>query len=1071
MRERAVAPVAKATSIFARGHVLRRKCACGGGASALTGECTECSSKRLQKKLAVGASDDSSEVEADRVADQVMAMRAPAEVSAGPVRVRRFAQDASASSEQAPQSVDRALASPSRALEPDVREDFESRFGHDFSQVRVHTGPDSARSAREVSSLAYTVGQSIVFGAGQYAPRTVSGRRLLAHELTHTLQTRSEPGAPAARVLRRRGRERNAPLDRAEALVILADASQAGHDDSMLGMRVIEEELSRSFTLENAASRARRLRAAVSLLDEQGATLVHALLTRPKTDKQRLLAKRFGRLSRELRRDLLDVLETRTKARPAQTVASADAPAPEPPAGTAAWLPIADGVLAYLVTRNGETVKQFARTVTGHPDLPELIAQASGVAVDQKLTQGQPLLVPTEYIDFDYPAFDSMPKVVRQVVAKAADDRALRASYQRASRVRGTGPMLRHGQVGLFPVMQMALDKPARALGAIGGALFGALKRVGRFAFNLALAPYRAAKSILAFIEGTIDGLRGNLDADTLRKIIDKKPGKLELVVFVPAYTAGVLSGIVDQGKELLKGLADIITDPLGFLKSLAGLITAFFTEEGEAVFGALGQATGKEFAAKIKKLAGESLTGFAFALGEIAAFVLVEVLLTMVGAKAAKFALEAVSKLKKVKKFKGVADTLGKKFVKNYEPGAPDAPDLSKPLPRADDAPDAKAPAASNTPAAKPSKLTPADLKKLDVAARKFRITASELKLEVDDLIEQTADPKNMRRRPSSSRYDAEMHAKGHKYERSRSDDTWCRSTIKRCRGDLGETLNTNVNRALPPAGPDTPGVRRRRAADVPAARDARKRAAAVDEAPNLGDEIAETFQERADQGSVAKRRAGHADEDFSEVSDEPGMRTQEPRGGRYTEAEQAAFKGDYTKQRHALESGAEKIPRDRSKLRSRAAHDQDIADLLSGKLSLEEMIGRYPREGVFELEFPVGRGPFQIKNAKRVEGTGRGTRKIDRAWFEDPDAPPGQRKVVFQESKGYESFDFGKSDSSLRTQLEDDLAFLDHPTFEGLRVQWRISGKVSAAARKTLDALQGKYPGRFSWREDAKP
>jgi hypothetical protein len=65
---------------------------------------------------------------------------------------------------------------------------MESRFGHDFGRVLVHTDARAADSARSVNALAYTVGSHIVFGEGQYAPATVSGQRLLAHELTHVAQ-------------------------------------------------------------------------------------------------------------------------------------------------------------------------------------------------------------------------------------------------------------------------------------------------------------------------------------------------------------------------------------------------------------------------------------------------------------------------------------------------------------------------------------------------------------------------------------------------------------------------------------------------------------------------------------------------------------------------------------------------------------------------------------------------------------------------------------------------------------------------------------------------------------------
>ena len=65
---------------------------------------------------------------------------------------------------------------------------MEPRFGHDFSRVRVHCGTIADQSARGVNAHAYTRGHNIVFAAGQYAPGTRDGNRLLAHELTHVLQ-------------------------------------------------------------------------------------------------------------------------------------------------------------------------------------------------------------------------------------------------------------------------------------------------------------------------------------------------------------------------------------------------------------------------------------------------------------------------------------------------------------------------------------------------------------------------------------------------------------------------------------------------------------------------------------------------------------------------------------------------------------------------------------------------------------------------------------------------------------------------------------------------------------------
>jgi hypothetical protein len=67
---------------------------------------------------------------------------------------------------------------------------MEQRFGHDFGDIRVHTDRKAAESARAINALAFTVGRDVVFGEGGYAPHTNEGRRLMAHELTHTVQQR-----------------------------------------------------------------------------------------------------------------------------------------------------------------------------------------------------------------------------------------------------------------------------------------------------------------------------------------------------------------------------------------------------------------------------------------------------------------------------------------------------------------------------------------------------------------------------------------------------------------------------------------------------------------------------------------------------------------------------------------------------------------------------------------------------------------------------------------------------------------------------------------------------------------
>lgn len=79
-------------------------------------------------------------------------------------------------------------------LPADVRSFYEPRFGYDFSSVKIHNNATAAVSAKSINALAYTTGSNIVFGAGQYAPGSDGGKKLLAHELTHVIQQGATSG-------------------------------------------------------------------------------------------------------------------------------------------------------------------------------------------------------------------------------------------------------------------------------------------------------------------------------------------------------------------------------------------------------------------------------------------------------------------------------------------------------------------------------------------------------------------------------------------------------------------------------------------------------------------------------------------------------------------------------------------------------------------------------------------------------------------------------------------------------------------------------------------------------------
>ena len=169
--------------------------------------------KSIQAKLTISESGDPAELEADRVAGQVMRMKEPGaqvvQAGAAGSQVQRMCNEceeeeagqkvqakAAAAAGQAEELTDETLPAVAgmhgggQPLAQPVRSFFEPRFGYDFSHVRVHTDAGASASARALSARAYTLGHDIVFGAGEYAPHTDDGNLLLAHELTHVIQQR-----------------------------------------------------------------------------------------------------------------------------------------------------------------------------------------------------------------------------------------------------------------------------------------------------------------------------------------------------------------------------------------------------------------------------------------------------------------------------------------------------------------------------------------------------------------------------------------------------------------------------------------------------------------------------------------------------------------------------------------------------------------------------------------------------------------------------------------------------------------------------------------------------------------
>lgn len=97
-------------------------------------------------------------------------------------------------SNTSPPVVQEALRSPGKPIDPSTRQQMESHFSEDFSQVRIHISEQAERAALSVGAKAFTVGEDIFFREENYQPGTNRGKELLAHELAHVTQQSRPPG-------------------------------------------------------------------------------------------------------------------------------------------------------------------------------------------------------------------------------------------------------------------------------------------------------------------------------------------------------------------------------------------------------------------------------------------------------------------------------------------------------------------------------------------------------------------------------------------------------------------------------------------------------------------------------------------------------------------------------------------------------------------------------------------------------------------------------------------------------------------------------------------------------------
>lgn len=158
-----------------------------------------------QAGLRVSSPSDPAELEAHAAGKAIANMALPgahaaARASAAPVSAHAIHRDAlpGAALEKDGSGERRAGVGLSKQIEasksggaplpPAVRNFMAPRFGADFSGVRIHTSAQAGQLSTALNARAFTVGQHIFFGQGQFAPDTQAGRELIAHELTHIIQ-------------------------------------------------------------------------------------------------------------------------------------------------------------------------------------------------------------------------------------------------------------------------------------------------------------------------------------------------------------------------------------------------------------------------------------------------------------------------------------------------------------------------------------------------------------------------------------------------------------------------------------------------------------------------------------------------------------------------------------------------------------------------------------------------------------------------------------------------------------------------------------------------------------------
>jgi hypothetical protein len=664
---------------FTLSKPLQRKCACGSKSQSGAEQCDECSksSSPLQAKMRVGGADDVLEREADQAADRALASAAPAQsVSSSPPEplVRRRPSGTGSGAHDAPASVGDTLRSSGAPLDRGSRQFFESRFAHDFSRVRVHTGAPAEQSADEVGARAYTVGSDVVFARGEYSPNSSDGRRLLAHELAHVVQQDSA-SAPVVRRQPSKKREETARV------LSLADMDQ----DPVRKQRRKDTGQDRAWIYRS--TKPGGVKTSISLKAGDEVTIVEEL---PGGAWFSILGRGIPGFGPK---EVLYVHSVFLRIIPHALIGDAkpiEAPpkAAEPPAKSAepAAPPTKRQQLRALI-ENWPTRERWK----GDERAPRTNAFINALRFSKYIWFQYPehRAWVTEYItnyhkqhiETSFNTWEFEKKVGRRL----ANDQAYRRIFL------GVRDGLTHlkryakgdGQGTAEHMWKLQIDAIEAAAEPVSVMLDdlkpGELKQTSQLQ---SLQSYEAPR---AFLSGVLEGAKSQISHDDYRKLSEKLATSAVFALpLMPVATAGAVAGIAKDIKEQLEGIYELLTKPGEMAEQMALLITTLmFDKDGARQVGiAMGEQEGKDIA----KLANEDIISFTFDLYKKVAPMVVSVVISMMSGGSAG-AVRVSATLEKFLRSSKRASAIVKKIeamlpekkvpTLPHKPDAPDVPDI----------------------------------------------------------------------------------------------------------------------------------------------------------------------------------------------------------------------------------------------------------------------------------------------------------------------------------------------------------------------------------------------------------